>query len=367
MGFLMGVFTLSLVVKQGGITMKHLLQIGLIGILLGSLLLIPSQGQNLPEVINAQNVVQLTSEPLTLPSTLGLQGQDFAWSANSRLLALSVGRLWLFEVDTQILTEFPQTQGIRSQALFLPDNERVVYLTHNALVIYDWVNDRFVQTPHEGARMIALSPDSTLLALGGGRGEMSLWTIDDLSPVARFKTMTFDDDVLHLAFSPEGDRLLSTHLYSGIMVWDLTQLPNTSDYTAIRPMLEISGVSRGWLDFLTDIPDQLIYIHEGSLTDVQAQIGVFSTRQDQLYFTATSHPPIQLGDATSYELSAGSDLLFVGDSQGTIGVYDVINGKNLHQFKAHSVSVVDIAISPDQRWLVSAGFTENIQLWQVIP
>lgn len=293
-------------------------------------------------------------------------GNNVAWSPDSQVLAIASGRIWLFEVATNTLTELPFTRGITSEPIFFPDGERIVYLTRDQIVIYDLRTQSSIQTPQDGALQIALNSDGTRLAIGSGRG-ISLWNTEDLIQVARFKTEIPDNEVGDLVFSPDERFLLSSHSYSGIMIWDLENLPNTGEYTAITPTLEIADGTRAWMSFLPESPTTLAFTNAMNFDATLYQVGQLTHRGTSPHFTLESVSPITLGEGRSYDLSEDGTLFLVGTDDGMIDFRHVQTGELRYRLSAHSKPVIDLELSPDQRWLVSVGLTETLQLWQVMP
>lgn len=74
-------------------------------------------------------------------------------------------------------------------------------------------------TAEAGASLlaVALAPDGSLVATGGGKGHIALWGAGD---GRRLSTMRADDEVRDLAFSPDGGRLAAVTRSGQVECWD---------------------------------------------------------------------------------------------------------------------------------------------------
>lgn len=102
--------------------------------------------------------------------------------------------------------------------VYSPDNNElsINYKYRNPLVLETthWENIRRLP----GLRMMAYSPDSTLLATAEGRDGLQIWERGERNPL---RWLGEDDDlVLYTAFSPDGKTLASTFGKKGVRIWN---------------------------------------------------------------------------------------------------------------------------------------------------
>jgi WD40 repeat protein len=83
---------------------------------------------------------------------------------------------------------------------------------------------------------VAMSGDGRTLAVGGGKGDLTLWDITD--PARPFQIGAalagHDDTVGGLGFSPDGRMLASADASGGVALWDLSRLHDVRDDLAGR-------------------------------------------------------------------------------------------------------------------------------------
>jgi len=69
------------------------------------------------------------------------------------------------------------------------------------------------------------------------------------------------------------------------------------------------------------------------------------------------------GKALGMALSVDGRRLVTGGDDGTVRLWDVASGKQVHLFKGHTAAVNAVAISTDGRHAVSAGLDKTVRLW----
>src|SRR5262249_11815385 len=152
---------------------------------------------------------------------------------------------------------------------------------------------------------MAFSPDSKLLATGGGDSDIRLWDVAKRQQRGVLRGHT--GPVLSVTFSPDGKSLATA---SG---WG-----------------EDGGVVRLW-----------------DLT------------------TEPAHSRLQLSGAYSVAFSLDGKRLAAGESGGALKLYDAATGEQRAQLRGHLGAIHALAFSPDGKTLASASFDRVVRLWDV--
>ena len=59
------------------------------------------------------------------------------------------------------------------------------------------------------------------------------------------------------------------------------------------------------------------------------------------------------------------DLVFTGDENNTISIWNVETDEIIHQFKAHQSTIWSLNLFDNERFLISAGSDDNIKIWDI--
>lgn len=207
-------------------------------------------------------------------------------------------------------------------------------------------------------RSIAYSPDGTRFATGScaraqnevcTRGELLVWDANSmeliLPPLAGHR-----GDVYQVAFSPDGQRLLSAGSDGLVMLWNAATGERVYTFNAGKA----SGVEATSLSFSADGHAALAGYSDGTLvlwnvTD-QRQIRAFGDTTDRVLAVALS--PVE-------------PLAASGSFNGEITLWNTERGAVEATFTDHSAGVTGIAFSPDGRYIVSGSADRALILWDV--
>lgn len=163
---------------------------------------------------------------------------------------------------------------------------------------------------------LAVSPDGALLATGL---PLRVWNYADLTP--RYKPTTLGQ--LGVAFAANGQRLASAESVGGAVLWNLG---DSLSYTPLRALVDkrASG-PRGQESFSVNMP------------------------------------------IASIDLSADGTRVVGGGTSGDVWVWSVPIGDNTppspQRWSGHSMTVTAIALSRDQRTIVSGSLDRTVRVW----
>ena len=270
---------------------------------------------------------------------------------------------------------------------FAPDGRLVVRPANGSgAAVYEFGSSKLVASvpsglskPSEWLPQAAFSPDSTRVAIGFD-GSLQLWELTGGKP----RRLGAHDKLLpnSLGFSPDGDRLVSTHYSVGgdkaIYLWDARNL--TEVWTVDAPVANCEHA-----EFSPDGKHILAANwHKGVLLDVTTAQAVMSYGGDErfvsvkpqfspdgrqvmlhwrgggpvaVYDTASGATVRQFGrplpNAQRAVWMPGGKRVLAGYRDGTLRVLDVESGEAVTTLTSPSGPVTTVAASPDGRHVAS--------------
>ena len=153
------------------------------------------------------------------------------------------------------------------------------------------------------------------------------------------------DDVNHIAFSPDGKKILSGSEDNTVRLWD------TETGLLIHTFV-------GHTDIVTDIafsPDGK-QILSGS---EDKTVRLWDTETGLLIHTFVGHRDI----VNDIAFSRDGKQILSGSFDKTVRLWDTETGLLIHILKGHKGWVTDIAFSPDGKQILSGSFDKTVRLW----
>ena len=216
-------------------------------------------------------------------------------------------------IYTQHPRQLPEHVGPVHAATFSPDGRFALTGGEDrALCLWDMTATRKVRrlAGHTDAVLaVAFAPDSCHALSSGRDRSVLLWDVEAGQLIHQLKGMTAE--MLALAFSPDGRTVLTGSQDMALSLWDAKSL------RLIRPL---GGLVRGR--------------HFGPITGVG--------------FTADS----------SRAVSCSAD--------GTIRLWNVKTGAEVHCFSGHKEGVTNVAMSPVGLHFVTGGADKTVRTWGVV-
>ena len=243
--------------------------------------------------------------------------------------------------------------------------EKIVYsnksgeLTLSSLEILDpknlpdLVTETSIDLPTQSlVRSIAIHPSEDLIACGTLDGNVSL--IDLTTSDSTGQKIAYNHNgnrVLHLAFVPGKNWLVSSSTDGTLQVWDFGQQKSVSKLQLDGPVQKFVVINQ----------DHLVYTNsEGEILDWDM---INTDRNPEVLYTHESGKPLQsLAYDTTHKLlitsSYGEILIFPLDQDST----EMISPQRLTL--KHKALISQLEFSPDHNWLVSAS-QDAILLWNL--
>lgn len=232
---------------------------------------------------------------------------------------------------------------------------------------------------------IAFSPDGNLLVTGDARGAISLWRLADYQHVATFVGHTYY--VKSIAFSPNGHLLASSSDDDTVRLWDVSSGnclrildENTREAAGVAFSSDGQCVASASHDLTVKLWDvetgQCLRVLQGhsfvrsvAFSPVGKILASSAGKTIKLWEVATGELLKTLeghtDQAASVAFSPNGQRLASGSWDKTVRLWDVHTGECLNVLQGHHDWVWSVAFSPDGEILVSGSADKTAKLWQV--
>ncbi|MFQ3535202.1 MAG: PQQ-binding-like beta-propeller repeat protein [Aggregatilineales bacterium] len=190
---------------------------------------------------------------------------------------------------------------------------------------------------------LAFSPDSMWIASAGADGKVLLWSLGQNR--AYVKLNAHLSAVRGLAFSPDGSQLVTASADRDAKVWDMRRLLHRPTVHSRAVPMWYGALSRDGRFVLSDDNSHLV------LWDTARGEPIGSIRD--------AHASDIFGCAISpdnrWAVSAGQDKV--------LRLWELPSGNLLRTLEGHTEAIWRCAISPDGQWLVSASADHSLRIW----
>jgi WD40 repeat protein len=236
---------------------------------------------------------------------------------------------------------------------------------------------------------LAYSPDSKTIASGGKDLQVCVW--DAVARKERGVLRAHQERVIFTGFLHEGKTLATGSTDGVVKFWDVATLKETATHKgdgdtvmsfAVSPDGKTIVRASAGVDFDVQLWDTESGKKRGSFKGLKANVLNVLLSQDGKRLAGNSYaqlvkvwdletgkevsPVKHPTDSNALALSPdGKTIVLAGaaDGSGSLLLYDVATGKELHQCKGHVGMVYGIVFSPDGKTLYSGG--ESIRIWDL--
>jgi WD40 repeat protein len=351
-------------------------------------------------------------------ATGGIPGNQLAISPDSNVLALAVDDAielrHLPEGSLVDRLEIPQTENdytYVTELAYAPDGKFLASgMDDGALGLWRLEDDnavQWIQAVSDDAEIwetsieaLAFSPDGKTLASGAGDGTVRLWDLENMGKSA--SQYVTGSGIYSLAFSPDSS-MLAVGTMEKLLVFRLSSKGSvaTESYLGFTLSLSFSPdgqsvamgrtpdfnfivkevTAQGLVERMEAIPLALYDLDLGEAFEVPSiqQADFNATRaQGWVEWVAFSKDG-KLIFSYSNDLLSNSYTIFQGElvsraskdalsySPNTISLWSAAERKQLFELESLKDAILDIALSPDGRFIVTTSSDRAVRLWGVWP
>lgn len=233
---------------------------------------------------------------------------------------------------------------------------------------------------------IALSPNGELIAAGSSKGDIIIWNISHKQKVRLYEE--HPAPILSIVFSPDGRFIASAAedgsvslwcVQNGIRLWRITGSINDAWYSTIDFSPDGTSLLTGlWDNVVTSInvsskkcrkievyPSPILsarYSSDGSMIASGARDGtvlLWNVLEGKIMWSLLGHK----GGVTSLSFSSNRNLIATTGSDKTVRLWNVLNGEREMELINPQGIVITAAFSPDGKLVASASEWGSIILW----
>ena len=213
--------------------------------------------------------------------------------------------------------------------------------------IWDINKNKCLYTIGEHARNvwgISFSPDGQLFASGSYDKTIKIWRLDQKICIHTLKG--YDDQIGAVTFNPEGS-LLATAGEGAVEIWDVA--------SGNRLYVLEEEEHKGRVKSVAFSPDGQFLVSGSTDTTIQ----VWDLHNRQLIRNLKGHN----ASVVSVALSPDGKKIVSSACEGTIRIWDVDDGKCIQELAGHQNWVWSVTFSPDSQFIASGSQDESIILW----
>jgi WD40 repeat protein/Flp pilus assembly protein TadD len=155
-----------------------------------------------------------------------------------------------------------------------------------------------------------------------------------------------DEEVVSVAFSPDGKRIVSGDGYGTVKVWDTEMGNELATFRAHTIGMSFATFDLDGKQIISASLYEKAKVWNAATGDELKNIETYEGR-----------------DTYCLAISPDRNFIVSGSGDGTIKVWDVVSGSKQITIRAHKTWISDVAFSPDSKLIVSGNRDGTIKVW----